>query len=322
MTSSPERQPIEPIESREAPPAQPAGEPIPSNETQDFAAAQLESSENNPPAFPLGESAEPRVMPTELQLPPDLRAPWTARDIILFALFYLLSPFVVALPIFIAAAVARHGDLNSVMNDKQFQAVLSIVAQAVAALLTLGYLWVLVKAKNAGAFWEAIGWRQLSADAHARRRLVLAIIGGGISLAVVVTMASSFIGQKKSLPIEELVQTRQAMILLMTFGVLVAPLVEETVFRGVLYPVIARRLGIGASVLVTGVLFGMVHALQLWGGWGQIALIVAVGILLTWIRANRHTVWASYLLHLSYNSTLFLGAFYATGGFRHMENMK
>jgi hypothetical protein len=43
-------------------------------------------------------------------------------------------------------------------------------------------------------------------------------------------------------------------------SVLVAPLVEETVFRGFLYPVIARRLGIAAGIAITGTLFGLMHA--------------------------------------------------------------
>lgn len=319
MSGSPEQQPIEPVESQDEQTLESPGELNDAAAAAEIAPGETSSPE---PAFPLNESGERPIPPAQVHLPEDLRVPWTARDVILFSLFYLLSPFIVALPLFIAAAVSRHGDMNAVMNDKQFEATLSIVAQAAAALLTLGYLWVLVRVKNAGQFWHAIGWTSLAASPAARRRIVLTIIGGGICLSVAVTMASSFIGQKKPLPIEELVQTRQAMILLMTFGVLVAPLVEETVFRGVLYPVIARRIGIAGSIIVTGMLFGAVHALQLWGGWGQIALIVIVGILLTWVRANRHTVWASYLLHLSYNSTLFLGALYATGGFRHMENLK
>lgn len=320
MSGSPDQQPIEPGEFRDE--QQTETRDVMNGFPPEAHEAAPPEAATQDPAFPLNESAEPQVSSDHLNLPADLRVPWTTRDVILFALFYLLSPFIVALPLFIAAAVSRHGDMNAVMNDKQFQATLSIIAQAAAALLTLGYLWVLVKVKNAGQFWNSIGWTSLAATSAARRRIALTIVGGGICLSVAVTMASSFIGQKKPLPIEELVQTREAMILLMTFGVLVAPLVEETVFRGVLYPVIARRIGIAGSVIVTGLLFGAVHALQLWGGWGQIALIVIVGILLTWVRANRRTVWASYLLHLSYNSTLFLGALYATGGFRHMENMR
>ena len=320
MTSIPGESPEGPLQAQDEQAGKPSGESELAPADPAGAAARPEAEAL--PAFPLQESSEPRPPRADAHLPADLRVPWTTRDVILFSLFYLLSPIVIAIPVLIVAAVALHGNMSAVMNDKQLEAILSIIAQAAAALLTLGYLWVLVKAKNVGPFWDAIGWRQLAPNSIVRRRIVLFIVLGGIALAAAVTLASSLIGQKKTLPIEELVQTRLAMILLMSFGVLVAPLVEETVFRGVLFPVIARGSGIAGSIIITGVLFGMVHSLQLWGGWGQIGLIVAVGILLTWVRALRHTVWASFLLHLTYNSTLFLGALYATGGFRHMENMK
>ncbi len=93
----------------------------------------------------------------------------------------------------------------------------------------------------------------------------------------------------------------------MSLSVLLAPFFEETIFRGYIYPAIARRIGITGSIIVTGVLFGVLHAPQLWGGWAQIGLLILVGIVFTYARAKTGTVVASYLLHLSYNSFLFLG---------------
>jgi uncharacterized protein len=87
----------------------------------------------------------------------------------------------------------------------------------------------------------------------------------------------------------------------MATSVLVAPVFEETVFRGYIFPVVARSWGVAAGVLGTGILFGLLHAPQLWGGWLQIGELVAVGIIFTCARALTRTVLASFLLHLSYN---------------------
>ena len=65
-------------------------------------------------------------------------------------------------------------------------------------------------------------------------------------------------------------------------------------------------------------LFRSLHAAQLWGGWGQIALLVVVGIIFTYVRAVTRTVFASYLLHVSYNSFLFIAYAISTHGFRHL----
>ena len=96
-------------------------------------------------------------------------------------------------------------------------------------------------------------------------------------------------------------QNREAALALMAMSVLLAPIVEETIFRGYLYPVAARSFGIPAGIIVTGTIFGLLHAEQLWGGWAQISLLVVVGIVFTWVRAAKRTVLASYLLHVSYN---------------------
>jgi hypothetical protein len=47
--------------------------------------------------------------------------------------------------------------------------------------------------------------------------------------------------------------------------------------------------------------------MQLWGAWGQIALLVVVGVVLSAIRARTHSVLASFIVHVAYNSTLFAG---------------
>jgi hypothetical protein len=94
--------------------------------------------------------------------------------------------------------------------------------------------------------------------------------------------------------------------------------VEEMMFRGFLYPVAARSFGVVWGVLGTGFLFGAFHALQLWGAWGQVALLMGVGIVLTWVRARSNSVLASFLIHIAYNSTLFLGLLISTHGLRNM----
>jgi hypothetical protein len=63
-------------------------------------------------------------------------------------------------------------------------------------------------------------------------------------------------------------------VLTALLAVLTAPLVEEVVYRGVLYPGVAKRWGLVAGVGVTTLLFGLVHVPQYWGSWAAIATIV------------------------------------------------
>jgi membrane protease YdiL (CAAX protease family) len=120
-------------------------------------------------------------------------------------------------------------------------------------------------------------------------------------LAFVVQSVTLRFGSKAKLPVQALFQDRRVALALMVTAVLVAPAFEETIFRGYIYPVVARSYGMAVGVFGTGILFGLMHAAQLWGGWLQIGEIIIVGILLTYARAVTRTVFASFLLHVSYN---------------------
>jgi len=269
------------------------------------------------------ESGLPAVAaspPTGLPLPPvdagDSGSPLTWADLIYLLLFYFVAGELLALAVAIAAAIAFGIPFSELQDLAGPGASVAVVSQALLSFATVAFLYVIVRVRTGAPFWPAVGWRPFhgmtSRAATTVRYVVL-----GFALALVVSGASQYLDTGKTLPMEELFRNRQTVVMLMVLGILVAPFVEETLFRGCLYPVIARRFGLPAGVIVTGIVFGLAHAPQLWGGWGQIALLMGVGMVLTYIRARAGTVAASYLVHVSYNSILFAGLFFATGGLRH-----
>jgi membrane protease YdiL (CAAX protease family) len=90
-------------------------------------------------------------------------------------------------------------------------------------------------------------------------------------------------------------------VLTALLAVLTAPLVEEVVYRGVLYPGIAKRWGLAAGVSVTTLLFVLVHVPQYWGSWAAIATIVLLSFVLTMLRAVTGSILPSVATHLVYN---------------------
>src|SRR5581483_11848290 len=56
-----------------------------------------------------------------------------------------------------------------------------------------------------------------------------------------VAAASSTVKDTGHIPIQELFNSRNGAMLLMAMAVLIAPLIEETVFRGYLYPLFANK---------------------------------------------------------------------------------
>lgn len=272
----------------------------------------MSSTEPNtplPPQWPApaGETSAPA------EVRADLRVCWNWRDVFAFILFAFISSVVVSMLAGFAAGKLLHLPPSAIPEGSTVKSVVVVVGQAIWSVIAIAYLYAVVAIRTPNSFWRSIGWRRLAEGISPVR-----FLAGGALLLIGVQVASQFVSRNVELPIEKMFESRISVLLLMALGILVAPLVEETIFRGFLYPVIARQFGVPAGILVTGVLFGSLHAAQLWGGWGQIGLLICVGIVLTWVRARTGTVVASYLVHLGYNGMLFLVLTVVSGGLRHL----
>ncbi len=84
-------------------------------------------------------------------------------------------------------------------------------------------------------------------------------------------------------------------------AVLTAPIVEEVVYRGILYAALESRTGPVASVAVVTLLFGVVHMPQYRGSWATIAAVLALSLLLTLLRAATGKLLPCVATHFVFN---------------------
>lgn len=249
--------------------------------------------------------------------PEDIRVPWGGTELWLFLLFAALSYIVIDVIIAVYFLIRFRMTPEQLQNFLTTNAPFTISFEVVWSLLLLGFLALMISFYHGQRFWFSIGWRKLPWAGKALTASLLCV-AAGVGLAVIVGIASAFVETNARVPMEELFQSRVNVLWLMGYGILFAPFWEETMFRGFIYPVLARKWGVRFGILVTGLLFGAMHAAQLWGGWGQIALLTFVGIVLTWVRARSGTVVASFLVHLTYNTILFSLFFVGTQGLHHL----
>jgi uncharacterized protein len=248
-------------------------------------------------------------------LPEDIRVPWGWLDLVLFLVVALVGTFLLSILLAIGFAVLGVPPSQLQKPGSSATGLFVVISQAILFLVLLGYLALQMRVRFHSPFWKTIGWRPLMTRIR-QPFAYLGLVAGGLLLALFVQIGSALFGTKAKLPMEELFQDRRTAFLLVLMAVLLAPVVEETIFRGYLYPLIARTFGIGVGIAATGILFGLLHAFQLWGGWVQIALLVIVGIIFTYVRAVTRTVLASYLLHVSYNTFISLAFLVGTHGLR------
>ena len=96
--------------------------------------------------------------------------------------------------------------------------------------------------------------------------------------------------------------TTLSSVLAISTMAIVAPIVEEAVFRGLLFGALASRLGIAASALITALLFGAVH-----GDPVLFPTIAALGLITALAYAATANLWVPIILHALNNA---LGAIF------------
>ncbi len=270
----------------------------------------------NPP-----ESAPPEFStPEEPPLPEDIRVPWGWLDVVLLVPVTIGGLFLCAILILLGLALFGV-PFARVQNSPSAWGLVSVCAQALLDVALLGYLAMQTRGRYHLPFWRTMGWRPFETGNVPRSIAYVGLITGGCLLAFAVGLGNLLFPPKVPLPIDTILQGHATALVFMLTAVLIAPAVEETVFRGYIYPVAARSFGIRGGIFLTGTLFGLLHGAQLWPGWWQIVLLIFVGIVFTFARAKARTVIVSYVLHVSYNSIQVVGFLIDTHGLRHFPGI-
>ena len=189
----------------------------------------------------------------------------------------------------------------------------ALPVQALAYLAVLIFMAMILRLHQQ-PFWKSIQWNWPGVK-------WVGYLVAGVLLGFLIEGASAFLPIPKEVPFDKYFTDATGAYLMALFGVTLAPLMEELFFRGFLYPVLNRRLGLAASLVITALAFSSLHAAQLAQAWAPLFLIFLVGLVLTYARARMKSVASSFLLHAGYNSTLFALMWFATDHFRHLEKM-
>jgi membrane protease YdiL (CAAX protease family) len=252
------------------------------------------------------------VLPPEFQPPVPRPWPvWSGWDVLNIAFLMFFSPFLL---FFAVGAIAQrffyHGYSWTQLAETPL---LALVTEMLVYIPVLLFMVMLVEGKYHVRFAEAIEWRW---PAHYFGLLAL-----GVLTLFGLQGLAHFLPIPKNVPFDQFFKRPLEAYLTSAFAITLGPLMEELFFRGFLYPVIARRIGIVWGILITALGFGLLHAMQLGFAWGPVLIIFLVGLVLTIVRVVTKSVASSFIVHVAYNGTLTILTAIATGGFRHMERL-
>ncbi len=171
----------------------------------------------------------------------------------------------------------------------------SLVITLVMHGVALGASWLAVTRTGRKPFWRTLGWSW-----HPKFRWIHAI-GLALLMAFAIPLLDKILPHRET-DLEKILKMGMAVKLMIVFlAIVTAPLVEEIVYRGLLYSSIEGVMGKGVAVAVATMMFALVHVPQYWGSVAAITAILSLSLVLTFLRAWTGKLLPCVITHLVYN---------------------
>jgi len=218
---------------------------------------------------------------------------------ILSLVFLLLVPVIVALH-YLIYVWRTHGLPNpqALATDKTLLFI-SILGVVPTHLLTLLLVWLVVTEWRRLPFWKTVGF-EWPASASPMFGIVACFFVAAALYAAGALVTSLWGGSKTDLDllVESSMRARFATAFVAVFT---APLVEELIYRGVLYSAIEQTLGRVIGFFAVSLLFAGVHVVQYKNNIAVIVVITLFRFTLTFLRAYTGKLLPSFVVHLVFN---------------------
>jgi uncharacterized protein len=212
---------------------------------------------------------------------------WAASIVLLFL------PQVIAVP-YILTNYRQQPRIEELLADKTLIVIL-IAGILPAHLITLAVAWAVVTRFGKIRVTEALRWGGTQSIA-----VFKSVLLGGLLFGAAWLLVLAFGGKETEL--ERIINSSRAAALLVAFmAVATAPLVEEIIYRGILFPAWQRLTGSVAAVVIVTLMFAVPHVPQYWPNLAVIFSILMLSAALTIVRARTNRLAPCYVIHLVFN---------------------
>lgn len=210
----------------------------------------------------------------------------TVTDGLLLVLWTFLAQAMVATAI-VSVLLLQGRTQESLMQDPILLLSTALAAQPVAFLGALA--WLRVRGR--------LGWRVMGSARPAARHVGMGLGAGLAGLAIVLVYGLAMdqllgpLPQPEQFVLQQITQgDTAALVLGVSMAVIAAPLVEELVFRGVLFQGLRERLSVRSAVIVSAAVFALAHV-ELYAVGVTVGRLVNVGslaLLGAWLAGVFH----------------------------------
>jgi len=248
------------------------------------------------------------VSPTEPVETPDVASPYGGgglrRRDVLSALGAYLGAQVLVWCIVGVIAAARTGKGGG--QGDLLQALIGLVPVALPGSLIAGGIALLLVLRSWRRRLGAEALRSVLGLSWGRPRQVVNGVLGGAALAVLILPLMALVTHRPEPPdlITQLAGSSNSTLRAWVISaVLLAPPIEELMFRGVLFGALANTWNIRAAALTSGATFWLMHGPE-FVHWPAAVAIGLLTILATWLRVRNRSLGPSIAAHFGYNLVL------------------
>lgn len=264
-------------------------EPLPHNAYADFA-----------PNAPGGATAMTVVDPDDPPWGVGAAAFTWLSSMALMMIFPLLG--VVVYAVVSMAGGADPAALGEALKGDPNITLASIYSMFPAHLATLAVVWAVVTNYGKRPFRQTVGW------GWSERFGFWSSVGLAVLLLAFGVTLLYFLGRDVKTPFEEMLESSaQARFATALLATATAPLVEELVYRGVLYPAVRRAVGVFWAVTIVSSLFTVIHLAQYYNNPAVVAAVGSLAVALTYVRARTGRVLPCVVIHLVFNGLQCVG---------------
>lgn len=233
---------------------------------------------------------------------------WSLFEAFIFYLGYLASGLIarLGLLLFHATRLAIENQQNHALFDSQVffnDVILAVESRPMLIVLLANLTVVLLYAIIIHARGEQVG--RYIAFGPVPMRNMIGAVGAGIgfryifSILLALILRGSETLQSYNTHMTQMMNDDTWLILLAV--VIAAPIVEEIIFRGVLFRALERSFHKGIAIIVPSILFALAHTDPV-----QMVYAFFLGLLFAFVRAKSGKLLPCILMHFAFNGANFL----------------
>lgn len=221
-------------------------------------------------------------------------------------LFILILPNVFLLPYLLSQQLdlSNQESMAGFIRTDPTAVMIFIGSILPAHLLTLLVSWGIITRMGKFSFFEMTGWKWGGFKWWQILLAIWFILLGFFALAVLLEKVFGNPDNELTLLLKS---STTAVYLIAFIATFTAPLVEEVIYRGLLYSAFQKSLGVFWSVIIVTGLFAAVHMPQYWGSPASIIVIGLLSLTLTLIRVKTDNLLPCIVLHTVINGVQSIG---------------